>query len=434
MLDLKDLRANPDTYISALKRRGVPREKVQKILELDHVARQQMQQAQEIKAEINRISKQIAEVIKNGDESSAETLRQQSKELGTRYVKLNQESQSVLQELDLQLKLLPNLPAPECPDGISENNNIILKHYQPINFQGYEPYQKIPHFEVGKALGILDLERGAKLSGSMFVVFKKAGAKLQRALTNWALDLHESEFEEIKPPTLVKRETMVSTGHLPKFADEAYQIEKDDLWAIPTAEVPLTSLHKDEILPKDDLPKLMTAVTACFRREAGAYGKDTRGLLRVHEFEKVEILAYCLPEQAGEIHLKLLSQAELLLQELNLEYRVVDLCAGDLGNSSRRTFDLQTYAPGINQWLEVSSVSWFGDYQARRANIRYKDSNGKLYFINTLNGSALAWPRVIATLLEVGRQPDGSVILPEVLSKYLNGKIKINLRGELEIP
>jgi seryl-tRNA synthetase len=264
----------------------------------------------------------------------------------------------------------------------------------------------------------------------MFPLYRGAGAALIRALTGLALDHHTPTFEEIRPPTLVRTDTMISTGHLPKFVDDAYHLERDDLWAIPTAEVPLTSLARDEILSETELPVLLTAATPCYRREAGSAGRDTRGLLRVHEFDKVEILAYCTPEQAAGIHADLLARAEQLLQTLELTYRVVDLCTGDLGQSSARTFDLEAYAPGVGAWLEVSSVSWFTDYQARRANVRYRPAaGGGTAFVHTLNGSALAWPRVWAALVETHRREDGTVSVPAALRPYLGGREVIGARA-----
>ena len=236
----------------------------------------------------------------------------------------------------------------------------------------YDQAQRVPHWEIGDELGLLDMERGAKLSGSMFPLYRGFGARLLRALTAFALDSHADEFEEVRPPTMVLTETMVSTGHLPKFEEDAYHLERDDLWAIPTAEVPLTSMWRGDILDESELPLRLTAATACFRREAGAAGRDTRGLLRVHEFDKVELFAYTTPDQAPAQHESMVARAEQLLRELGLQYRVLDLCAGDLGISAARTFDLEVYSPGVDQWLEVSSVSWCTDYQARRANIRYR--------------------------------------------------------------
>jgi seryl-tRNA synthetase len=285
----------------------------------------------------------------------------------------------------------------------------------------------VPHWEIGAQLGILDLERGAKVSGSMFPVFRRGGATLVRALCQLALDRNADAFEEIRPPTLVRTETMEATGQLPKFADDAYHLERDDLWAIPTAEVPLTSLRRNEIIEESELPVRMMAYTPCYRREAGAAGRDTRGLLRVHEFDKVEILALTTPAQAPDIHLELLDRAEATIAALGLAYRIVDISTGDLGQSHARSFDLEVYAPGCDLWLEASSVSWFSDYQARRANIRYRPAGGgSTVMCHTLNGSALAVPRVWAALVETYRQPDGSVALPEILFPYFRGATSIS--------
>ncbi|HMQ25988.1 MAG TPA: serine--tRNA ligase, partial [Acidimicrobiales bacterium] len=271
--------------------------------------------------------------------------------------------------------------------------------------------------------------RGAKLSCSMFPMYRGMGATLARALCQAALDRNADAFEEIRPPTLVRTDTMVSTGHLPKFVDDAYHLERDDLWAIPTAEVPLTSLGRDEIFDEADLPVRLMAHTSCFRREAGSAGRDTRGLLRVHEFDKVEILAYATPDQARAMHDEILSRAEGLIADLGLAYRILDLCTGDLGNSAARTWDIEVYSPGVDQWLEVSSVSWFSDYQARRANVRYRPAPaegetkaGRPQVLHTLNGSALAVPRVWAAVVETHRRADGTVALPEVLHPYLRGR------------
>ncbi len=326
------------------------------------------------------------------------------------------------------LLTIPNPPADDCPDGAGEADNVVIRT------EGYDPrsygdHQRRPHWEVGAELGLLDLERGSKLSGSMFPLFRGDGARLVRALCQLALDRNRDAFEEVRPPTLVRTETMVSTGHLPKFEEEAYAVERDGLWAIPTAEVPLTSLARGEILDEAALPQRLMAHTTCYRREAGAAGRDTRGLLRVHEFDKVEILAYTTPEQAAEVHADLLARAEGSLAVLGLAYRVVDLCAGDISPSAARTFDLEVYAPGCDRWLEASSVSWFGDYQARRGDIRYRPaaraggSGAATSVVHTLNGSALAVPRVWAALVETYRQPDGRIAVPEALGPYF-GDVK----------
>jgi seryl-tRNA synthetase len=280
----------------------------------------------------------------------------------------------------------------------------------------------------GPELGIIDNERAAKISGSMFTMLRGLGATLGRGLCQLALDRNADAFEEIRPPSLVTTRTLTSTGQLPKFADEAYAIERDDLWCIPTAEVPLTSIGADDVVPESDLPVRMMAYTPCFRREAGSAGRDTRGLLRVHEFDKVEILAYALPSGAPAMLDELLARAEGTIAALGLAYRIVEICAGDLGQSHHRSIDLEVYAPGAGQWLEVSSVSWFSDYQARRANIRYRPEGRKgTELVHTLNGSALAVPRVLAALLETNRQEDGSVAIPEALWPYTRGATSIPL-------
>jgi seryl-tRNA synthetase len=269
------------------------------------------------------------------------------------------------------------------------------------------------------------MESGAKIAGSMFPLFRGAGAKLLRALSSLSLERNAGAYEEIRPPTFALTETMMSTGHLPKSADDMYAIERDDLWAIPTAEVPLTSLRRGEILDAATLPIRLTALTACFRREAGAAGKDTRGLLRVHEFDKVELFAYCLPEQADDAFNDVLRRAEEVLQALGLTYQLLELCTGDLGTASAYTIDLNVYSPGVDRWLEVSSVSWFRDFQARRANVRYRTEDGSTALVHTVNGSALGWSRVWAAVVETYRQADGSIKLPEALAPYFGGDATI---------
>jgi seryl-tRNA synthetase len=345
----------------------------------------------------------------------------ESRALGEEEKKLTAEADALAGELRRLLLTVANLPAAGSPDGSSPADNVVLR-VEGYDASRYTDQHRVPHWDIGAALGILDLERGAKLSGSMFPMFRGAGAVLVRALCQLALDRNADAFEEVRPPTLVRTDTMVSTGHLPKFADDAYHVERDDLWAIPTAEVPLTSLARDEVLDEADLPMRLMAHTSCFRREAGSAGRDTRGVLRVHEFDKVELLAYATAEQSAEVHAELLARAEGTLRALGLAYRVLDLCAGDLGVSSARTFDLEVYAPGCDMWLEASSVSWFTDYQARRANVRYRPaSGGGTSFVHTLNGSALAVPRVWAALVETWRRPDGSVEVPEALRPYMRG-------------
>ncbi|MFN0092944.1 MAG: serine--tRNA ligase [Acidimicrobiales bacterium] len=421
MIDLRGLRAEPDAVRAALARRGEGVDAVDAVLELDRRHRELVARRDERRAEVKALSREVGSLHKAGRGDEAEAKQAASRAAGAEERQLDGAAQQLAAELRDTLLGLPNLPAPDAPDGAGEHDNVVMRveGYDP---DGYGAHQRAPHWDTGAELGLLDLERGAKLSGSMFVMYRGAGAQLVRALVQYALDRNADAFEEIRPPTLVRTDTMVSTGHLPKFVDEAYHLERDDLWAIPTAEVPLTSLARDEILDEERLPMRLMAHTSCFRREAGSAGRDTRGLLRVHEFDKVEILAYCTPEQAADVHADLLRRAEGALADLGLAYRVLDLCAGDLGNSAARTFDLEAYAPGVDRWLECSSVSWFSDYQARRANVRFRRREGGVEVVHTLNGSALAVPRVWAALVETYRRPDGQVDVPDALRPYLGGR------------
>jgi len=419
MIDIRLVREDPEAVRAAFARRGPDTCDVDALAELDRTARRLTARRDELRAQLRSLSAEVAARRRSGDVQGAEELAKRAREKGDEEKEATSAARQAEEALQQSLLLLPNLPSPDCPDGFSSEDNIIVRVH-PSEPPTYADWQRVPHWDIGTQLGILDLERGAKLSGSMFPLYRGAGAALLRALTAFALDQHADAFEEIRPPTLVKTETMVSTGHLPKFAEEAYHMERDDLWAIPTAEVPLTSMARGEILQEDDLPIRLTASTACFRREAGAAGRDTRGLLRVHEFDKVELFAYTTPDQASEVHEDMVRRAEKILADLGLYYRVVDLCAGDLGASAARTFDLEAYAPGCDRWLEVSSVSWCSDYQARRANIRYRQKGQKgTAFVHTLNGSALAWARIWAAVVETHRQPDGSVVLPECLEPYI---------------
>jgi seryl-tRNA synthetase len=429
MIDIRLVRDDRDAVKAALGRRGVNPADVDALAELDAEARAAIGERDELRAQVKALSKQVGEARRSGDVDRAEELGDRSRALGDEERSAHAKAETAQESLRQALLYLPNLPAPEAPDGEGPDGNLVVRAWPPES-PAYGEAQRVPHWDIGAELGLLDMERGAKLSGSMFPLFRGAGARLLRALTSLALDHHSDEFEEIRPPTLVLTETMVSTGHLPKFEDDAYHLERDDLWAIPTAEVPLTSMWRGDILDESALPLRLTAATACFRREAGAAGRDTRGLLRVHEFDKVELFAYTTPDQAAALHADIVERAEQMLQQLGLRYRVLDLCTGDLGNSSARTFDLEVYSPGVDQWLEVSSVSWFRDYQARRANIRYRPSGGGgPVLVNTVNGSALAWARIWAALVETGRQADGSVVLPDVLAPYLRGQTLIPAAG-----
>jgi seryl-tRNA synthetase len=424
MIDVRRLRTELEAVKAALARKGVPGEDVDRAAALDETSRRLAGNRDDLRKQINDLSKEVGAAKKAGDEAAATALAAQSRELRESEAAAKAETDAVEHELRELLLRIPNLPSPEAPDGASEEDNIVIR-VEGFDPDAYGMHQRVPHWDVGTELKILDLEAGAKISGSMFPVYRRQGATLVRALCQFALDYNADAFEEIRPPTLVRTDTLVATGQLPKFADDSYYIERDDLWPIPTAEVPLTSLARDMILSEADLPVRLMAHTNCYRREAGAAGKDTRGLLRVHEFDKVEILGYCTPEQAGKFHVDLVSRAEHVLGALGLAYRVVDISTGDLGQSHARAFDLEVYAPGCDMWLEASSVSWFTDYQARRANIRYRPASGGTAHVHTLNGSALAVPRVWAAVVETHRQPDGSVRIPDVLVPYMRGATEI---------
>jgi len=425
MLDVRRFRTEPDVVRVGLARRGDDVAVVDAVIALDAEVRRLSAARDEIRSRIRTISHEVGQLHRDGRKEEATELQAESRVLGDEEKRLDNEADVAAEALSRRLLVIPNLPADDAPEGTDEHDNVVIR-VEGATPETFAAHQRIPHWEIGEQHGLLDLPRGAKLSGSMFVMYRGAGAALVRALCQVALDRNADLFEEIRPPTLVRTETMISTGHLPKFEEDAYHIERDDLWAVPTAEVPLTSLARDEILDEADLPMRFMAHTSCFRREAGSAGKDTRGLLRVHEFDKVEILAYATPEQAPGLHAELLSRAEGLLADLGLSYRVLDLCAGDLGASAARTYDIEAYAPGVDRYLECSSVSWFSDYQARRANIRFRSADaGGTRICHTLNGSALAVPRVWAALVETYRQPDGSVVIPELLRPYLRGLERI---------
>jgi seryl-tRNA synthetase len=429
MIDIRRVRDDSAAVKDGLQRRGVDPTDIDRLLGMDAAARAAIGQRDELRARVKSLSRQVGEARKAGDLAEADSLAADSRRLGEEERLLNVEAELAQGQVHQALLYLPNLPADDAPDGAGPEDNVVTRCW-PDTAPPYDPAQRVPHWEIGAELGLLDMERGAKLSGSMFPLYRGFGARLLRALTAFALDSHADEFEEVRPPTMVLTETMVSTGHLPKFEEDAYHLERDDLWAIPTSEVPLTSMWRGDILDESELPLRLTAASACFRREAGAAGRDTRGLLRVHEFDKVELFAYTTPEQAPAQHASMVARAEQLLRDLGLQYRVLDLCAGDLGNAAARTFDLEVYSPGVDQWLEVSSVSWCTDYQARRANIRYRPTGGGTpLLVHTLNGSALAWARIWAALVETGHRADGSVQLPEVLAPYLRGETVIPARG-----
>ena len=408
------------------------RNKPELVDELDHALRLDLRlrditaERDGIRAKVNELSKSVGAFRKSGDTASAEKLMAESRQLGDNEVSLAGEYDEVSAALRDVLLRLPNVPHPDVVRGVGDSENPVIKG--PVNMSNSFPeHQRVAHWETATALGILDNERAVKISGAMFTMQRGAGATLARALCQYALDMNADAFEEIRPPSLVTTATLTATGQLPKFADDAYSIERDDLWCIPTAESSLTSIHAGEVLAEDELPVRYMAHTSCYRREAGSAGRDTRGMLRAHEFDKVEILSVATPEQAPAMLEELLQRVERAIAGLGLPYRIIEICTGDMGQSHHRSFDVEVYAPGCDSWLEVSSVSWFSDYQARRADIRFKRTGQKgTEIAHTLNASALAVPRVWAAIIENFRQADGSVEIPAALHPYMRGLTHIN--------
>lgn len=427
MIDVRLLRTDLDGTIAAMRRRRRPEliTLVERAATLDGRLREITAERDGTRARVNEISKEIGRLRRNADDAgagaatTANELAAESRRLGEVERQLADDHDLLAGELHDILLTVPNLPHPEAPDGATDADNVIVSG--PHNLPGeYPDHQRVPHWDTGAALGILDNERAIKISGSMFSMTRGLGATMGRALCQLALDRNADAFEEIRPPSLVTTATLTATGHLPKFADDAFAVERDGLWAIPTAEVPLTSIYGGEILAEDDLPVRLMAYTPCFRREAGSAGRDTRGMLRVHEFDKVEILALATPEQSPKILDEIVVRAEGTIAALGLPYRTIEHCVGDLPDSQHRSFDIEVYSPGTDSWLEVSSVSWFSDYQARRADIRLRRTGQKgTELAHTINGSALAVPRVWAAIVENYRQPDGSVVIPDALRPYM---------------
>ncbi len=424
MLDLRRIRTEPEVVTAALARRGIDGSDIERVVALDEQQRRLASERDELRSRIKSISKQVGVLHRDGKADEAKAAQAESRAMGEREGALAAEAATVAQAIDDLLLAIPNTPHPDVPDGAGDADNPVLRV---VGFDpdGYGEHQRIPHWELGPRYGILDNERAVKIAGAMFTMQRKGGATLARALLQYGLDRNYDLFEEVRPPSLVSSATLTATGQLPKFADDAYAMAKDDLWAIPTAEVPLTSIHRDEILEAADLPMRFMAATACFRREAGSAGRDTRGMLRSHEFDKVEVFAYAAPEQAAALLDEMVASVEATIGTLGLAYRVLEICTGDLGQSHHRSFDVEVYAPGTDQWLEVSSVSWFSDYQARRGNIRYRPGTGGTAIVHTLNGSALAVPRVWAAIVETYHRADGGIDVPEVLLPYFRGQTRI---------
>lgn len=436
MIDQRLLRTDLDGVKAALERRASPKllDDVEHAARLDARLLDIQRERDDLRARVNSISKDVGMLRRDGKIDEAEALQAESRTLGEQEKGLGAEHEQVSEALGELLLGIPNLPHPDAPSGASDDDNPVV--VGPVGLlDDYPEHQRVPHWETAQELGILDNERAAKISGAMFTMQRGAGATLARALCQYGLDLNADVHEEVRAPSLVSTATLTATGQLPKFADDAYAIERDDLWASPTAEAPLTSVYAQETLDDTELPIRLMAYSASFRREAGSAGRDTRGMLRSHEFDKVEMMAYCTPEQAPDLLDDMTARAERAIAELELPYRVIEICTGDMGQSHHRSFDVEVFAPGADAWLEVSSVSWLGDYQARRAGIRVKrhDDDGTpikgTEFAHTLNGSALAVPRVWAAIIENYRNPDGSVTVPAVLRPYMRGIEVIEPRG-----
>ncbi|MFZ9843471.1 MAG: serine--tRNA ligase [Ilumatobacteraceae bacterium] len=428
MIDVRLLRSQPDAVREALARRAKPEllELVDHALRLDARLRDITAERDAIRAKVNDISKQVG--VLRRENKDAEPLMAESRRLGETEKALDEEFAQVESALRDLLLAIPNIPHPDVSSGAGSEDNKVVRGPSQMPTQ-FAEHQRVPHWETGNALGILDSERAVKISGAMFTMQRGLGATLARALCQYALDRNADAYEEIRPPSLVTTATLTVTGQLPKFADDAYNIGRDDLWCIPTAEAPLTSLHAGEILDESTLPVRYMAFSPCFRRESGSAGRDTRGMLRSHEFDKVEILAVTTPEQAPAMLDEFVERAVSTIADLGLPYRLLEICTGDLGQSHHRSFDVEVYAPGCDQWLEVSSVSWFSDYQARRGEIRFRrDGKKGTEFAHTLNGSALAVPRVWSAIMENFRNADGSVSIPKVLHPYMRGATVIRPR------
>jgi seryl-tRNA synthetase len=418
MIDIKLIRDNPEVVFQAMEKRGEGRAPVDEIIVLDNSFRLLLQEAEALRARRNEVSKQISQ-MKEKPPGLIAVMRQ----VGDRISQIEAESNEITARLEDKLLRLPNLPAADVPAGKDSQDNIEVRSWgKPKEFT----FTPLPHWELGEKLGIIDFQRGVKLSGTRFYVLRGQGAQLQRALINFMLDLHVNAhgYTEIFPPFMVKKESLVGSGNLPKFADNLYHDAEEDYWFIPTAEVPLTNLHRDEIIAPGTLPLYYVAHTSCFRREKMAAGKDSRGIKRGHQFEKVEMYKFVEPESSGGELDKLTHDAEDLCQQLGLPYHVIQLCSGDMGFAAAKTFDIEIWAAGCREWLEVSSCSNCGDFQARRANVRYRpDSESKPRFVHTLNGSGLALPRVMIAIIENYQQEDGGILVPEALRPYMNSEV-----------
>jgi seryl-tRNA synthetase len=420
MLDIRKIRENPDLFREKLARRHTGDDKlIDRIVALDEEIRKLKQQGEALKSDRNRASKEIGAIKAKGGDIAEATAKM--KTAGDQIAQIDRDLTVKDTELIDILLRIPNINHDTVPVGATAADNRIERVVgKPAEFA----FQPKPHWEIGAQLGLIDLEAATKISGSGFIVFKGAGARLERALINYLLDLHTTKhgYTEVSPPFMVRENCMVGTSQLPKFAEDMYRVtEEPPLYLVPTAEVPVTNLHREEILDAAKLPIRYAAYTPCFRREAGSAGKDTRGMIRVHQFDKVELVHVVTPEKSYPALETLVGHAERVLQELGLHYRVVSLCTGDIGFGAAKCYDIEVWAPGVGAWLEVSSCSNFEDFQARRMNLRYKNSEGKNIFCHTLNGSGVALPRLYIALLETFQQADGHVLVPEPLRPYLSG-------------
>jgi seryl-tRNA synthetase len=416
MLDINLVREHPEEVRAALAKRNMEAEVVDQVQVLDAERRRLLTEVETLKAERNTVSRQIGQMK---DPAARQEKIAAMKQVGDQIAELDDQVRQVEEKLQSLVATIPNIPDPTTPVGKDERENVVVKTVGAIPEYNFTPQ---PHWDLGPKLGILDFERGVKITGSRFYVLSGAGARLQRALIAWMLDLHIRQgYTEKYTPFMVKEATMFASGQLPKFIDNLYHDAEEDFWMVPTAEVPLTGLHIGEILDEASLPLRYTAYTPCFRREKMSAGKDVRGIKRGHQFDKVEMYIFCQPEDSTRELEKMLADAEETCRLLGLTYRVVRLCTGDLGFNARITYDLEVWAPGCNEWLEVSSVSNVGDFQARRANIKYRPSDGKTRLVHTLNGSGLGLPRTLIAVLENYQQEDGSVVVPELLRPWMGG-------------
>ena len=419
MLDIKQIRQNPEYFEKGLQAKNSG-DKIEALLELDQQRRSVVSQSDELKGIRNRVSAEIAQLKKN--KQTADDKISEMKTVGENIKNLDNQIRSIDEQLNSIMVTLPNLPHESVKVGRTAEENEFVREW------GKKPqydYLLKDHLDLAENLGILDFYRGAKVSGSGFPIYKSAGARLERAFINFMLDMHTEKhgYQEIFPPFMVNRESAFGTGQLPKLEEDMYRDAADDLFLIPTAEVPVTNIHRDEIIPENQLPIHYTAYSACFRREAGSYGKDTRGLSRVHQFNKVEMVRFTQPENSYKAHEELLQNAEDVLQALNLHYRIVSLCSGDLSFAAAKCYDIEIWAPGSQKYFEVSSVSNFEDFQARRANIRYRRaSDGKVSYVHTLNGSGVATPRLMIAFLETYQTDEGTITIPEILQPYTGFK------------